>query len=71
MDQETLILGDNTLPTIQIHSTVVFDILNSFSRRDDLSNRVVGTLLGSVKDDCIEVSFMSLFPVYFVYLHVW
>ncbi len=54
MSHEALVLGDE-LPSVKVHPSVVFDILNSFSRREDLSHRVVGTLLGVVKDNCVEV----------------
>ena len=52
--------GDTPLPSVMIHPTVVFEILNSFSRRDDRQNRIIGTLMGIIHDNRVEVSFASL-----------
>ena len=41
---------------VKVHPTVVFSILNSFVRREKRDFRVIGTLLGVVKDGQIEVN---------------
>lgn len=53
--QEALALGDTPVPVVKVHPTVVFSILNSFVRREKRDFRVIGTLLGVVKDGQIEV----------------
>lgn len=50
------------MPSVKIHPTVVFEILNIFSRRDERQNRVVGTLLGVTKDNCIEITECYVVP---------
>jgi hypothetical protein len=55
--QEALTLGDSALPKIKVHPTVVFSILNNFTRRSPRDSRVIGTLLGNVKDGVVTVSF--------------
>jgi len=55
--QEALCLGgDDNLPTVKVHATAVFGILNSYGRRAEKNARVIGTLLGTVKDNCVEVT---------------
>jgi len=54
INSETLTLADTPLPTIKVHATAVFSILHSFMRRGSY-RRVVGTLLGSVKDGVVEI----------------
>jgi len=49
-------LKDATLPTIKVHATAVFSILTSFIRRTDRNARVMGTLLGEVKEDGVVVT---------------
>ena len=41
---------------MKVHPLVIFSILNSYMRRNEKHGRVIGTLLGTVKDDEIEVS---------------
>lgn len=53
--QVALALGDTPIPIVKVHPTVVFSILNSFVRREKRDSRVIGTLLGVVKDGQIEV----------------
>ncbi len=48
--------GEGELPTINVHPTVVFSILNHFSRRSDLETRVIGTLLGSKSGNVIDIT---------------
>ena len=54
--QEALLLNDEYLPTVRLHATAVFAILNSHIRREDRSSRVIGTLLGNTQDGFINVS---------------
>jgi hypothetical protein len=54
--QEALALSDSALPKIKVHATVIFSILNSFVRRSTRDARVIGTLLGEVKDGVVTVS---------------
>ncbi|CAE7710053.1 TIF3F1, partial [Symbiodinium microadriaticum] len=53
---EALLLSDEYLPTVKLHATAVFSILNSHIRREDRSSRVIGTLLGFKQDGCINVT---------------
>jgi translation initiation factor 3 subunit F len=62
MDQETLVLGDNFLPVVKVRPGVIFDILNSFSRRDEAGNRVVGTLMGVKRENGIEITECFVVP---------
>jgi translation initiation factor 3 subunit F len=48
--------GESELPTVKVHPTVVFSILNHFSRRSDLGTRVIGTLLGKKNGNEIEIT---------------
>lgn len=57
--QEALALGDTPVPIVKVHPTVVFSILNSYVRREKRDFRVIGTLLGVVKDGQIEVIAIS------------
>ena len=50
--------GDNSLPSVKIHPSVIFEILNCYTRREDRLNRVIGTLLGITKENCIEVLYL-------------
>ena len=54
--QEAISLRDASLPKIKVHATVVFSILNNFTRRTPRDSRVIGTLLGEVKDGVVHVS---------------
>lgn len=60
---ESVSLKDNSLPKVKVHPTVVFSILNSFTRRVPRDSRIIGTLLGEVRDgvvvvtDCFAVPF--------------
>eukprot|EP01041_Mallomonas_annulata_P006786 gene6786-13743_t len=53
---QALTLDDEVLPTVKVHATAVFGILNSYGRRAEKQSRVIGTLLGFVKDGCVEVT---------------
>lgn len=54
---EALSLGDapNTI-VVKLHPTIVFSVLNNFVRRSDRETRVIGTLLGTVTNGCIEIT---------------
>ena len=56
MSEALSLLGDDALPCIKVHPTAVFGILQHFSRRSDLSTRVIGTLLGSKNGNNVEVT---------------
>jgi len=56
MSQAALTLSDDVLPTIKVRATAVLGILNSYGRRAEKSSRVIGTLLGVTKDNCIEIT---------------
>lgn len=53
---EALSLKDDSLPSVKVNATVLFSILNSYVRRSTRDARVIGTLLGEVKDGTIIVS---------------
>jgi hypothetical protein len=55
--QEALTLLDDRKPSVKIHATAIFSMLNSFSRRVDKQTRVIGTMLGVTKDGSTEVIF--------------
>lgn len=56
VSQETLTLADSVLPKVRIHPIAIFSILNHFARRTPRDSRVIGTLLGEVKDGVVVVS---------------
>ena len=58
--QESLSLSDVPLGKIQVNATVIFSILNSYSRRTARESRVIGTLLGEVQKDGTVVVSSSL-----------
>ncbi len=59
--QQSLSLNENALPQIKVQATVIFSILNAYSRRASKDSRLIGTLLGEVKDGIVTVSpFLSL-----------
>jgi len=62
MDQETLVIGDSTLPVVKVRPCVIFEILNSFSRRAEAGSRVVGTLMGVKRENGIEVTECFVVP---------
>lgn len=47
-------------PQVKVNATVVFSILNSFVRRNTRDSRVIGTLLGEVKNGVIVVRFVPM-----------
>ena len=50
--------GDEQLPTVKVRASAVFSILSSYIRRNEKQTRVIGTLLGCVKDgNIIEARF--------------
>jgi len=53
---EALTLKSSTLPRVKVSSTVALSILNSFARRSQRDSRVIGTLLGEVKDGVVVVT---------------
>lgn len=53
--QEACSLGEERFPLVKVHPRVVFSVLNQYMRREDRSSRVLGTLLGRMSDDVIEV----------------
>lgn len=53
---EILTLGDDSLPLVKVHATAAFGILSGFSRRAEKQSRVIGTLLGIIKDGEIEIT---------------
>lgn len=56
MSDALTLSGDEQLPIVRVRASAVFSILSSFTRRNDKQARVIGTLLGSVKDgNIIEV----------------
>ena len=61
---EALSLKDNSLPSIKVNATVLFSILNSYVRRSARDARVIGTLLGEVKDGTIIVRIISCYYCY-------
>ena len=52
---------------VKVHPTVVFSILNSFTRRSPRDSRVVGTLLGEIRDGVVVVSSIFFNSCYFFY----
>jgi len=46
---------------LTVHPVVLFSIIDHYSRRDDLQDRVIGTLLGTVRGNRVEVC--DCFPV--------
>lgn len=53
---EALSIGESQKLVVKLHPTVVFSILNNFIRRNDRESRVIGTLLGTIKDGVVEVT---------------
>lgn len=49
---------------MKVHPRVVFSVLNHYMRREDRSSRVLGTLIGRMSDDVIEVGDASMGGVY-------
>ena len=49
-------IGNKIVPSVKIHLTAVFSILNTFVRRSERNSRVIGALLGTSKDGIVEVS---------------
>lgn len=57
-----LVFTDQALaPNVKIHPVVLFSIIDHFTRRNEGQERVIGTLLGTVRDGEIEVR--NCFPV--------
>jgi len=48
-------------PEVEVHPVVLFSIVDHFSRREEGQGRVIGTLLGKVHGNKVEVC--SCFPV--------
>jgi len=59
-DQTSLHQADDVACTV--HPAVLFSIVDHYSRREEVQNRVIGTLLGTVGDDG-KVTVCSCFPV--------
>ncbi len=55
-------MNDNSsVSLVKLHATPVFAILNNHIRREERQTRVIGTLLGVVNDDQIDVSWIFIF----------
>lgn len=53
--------GDEPLPTVRVRASAVFSILSSYVRRNEKQARVIGTLVGMVKDgNIVEVIYFCL-----------
>lgn len=61
--QEALSLTDSPLPQVYVSTTVVFNILNAYCRRNALDSRIIGTLLGEVRDGNVYVSTAISSPI--------
>jgi translation initiation factor 3 subunit F len=48
---------------VKVNATVIFSILNNFTRRVPRDSRVVGTLLGEVRDGVVVVGLRNFLPV--------
>lgn len=59
---ESITLNDSSLPTVQVSLSVVFNILNAYNRRNETSPRIVGTLLGEIKDNIVNVTDCFVVP---------
>lgn len=53
---EALTLKNASLPRVKVTATVIFSILNSYARRAQRDTRVIGTLLGEVKEGVVTVT---------------
>ena len=53
--------GDSRLDSVQVHPVVLLSVLDHFSRRNETQKRVIGTLLGCIKGNVVEVK--SCFPI--------
>ena len=68
MSEAIFLVGESTLPTVRLHPMAVVNILNSFVRRSDRQARLIGTLMGIVREGNIEIVgkctalFYSLLP---------
>ena len=59
---------DVSLPIVKVRASVVFAILSSFIRRSDKHARVIGTLLGVVREgNVVEVMVLSVQSLWFYY----
>jgi translation initiation factor 3 subunit F len=56
MTSTALTVAEEALPTVRLHPTAVFSILNSYSRRSDKDSRVIGSLLGTEKNGVFVVT---------------
>lgn len=55
--------SDSTIGTVKVHPVAIFSILSSYIRRDEWQKRVIGTLLGIVKEGTVvEVTFTFSWP---------
>eukprot|EP01033_Poteriospumella_lacustris_P005601 gene5601-4003_t len=59
---EAITLNDSPLPSVQVSYSVVFNILNAFNRRNSESTRIIGTLLGEVKENVVHVTESFVVP---------
>jgi hypothetical protein len=53
---EALSLSNKALPVVKVSAQVILSILSRFSNRLEKDTRVVGTLLGEIKDNVVHVS---------------
>lgn len=59
---QPLVFADQNLaPNVKVHPVVLFSIIDHYTRRNEGQDRVIGTLLGSVRDGEVEVR--NCFPV--------
>ena len=65
---EAITLNDSPLPSVQVSYSVVFNILNAFNRRNSESTRIIGTLLGEVKENVVHVSESAVMLLLFLNL---
>ena len=56
MSAVAISLADEPLPSVRVHATAVFSMLNHFMRRGDHDSRVIGTLLGTTNGRVLEVT---------------
>jgi presenilin-like A22 family membrane protease len=48
--------GDEQLPTVKVRASAIFSILTNYIRRNEKSARMIGTLVGTIKEgNIIEV----------------
>ena len=66
MSEAIYLAGESALPCVKLHPMAVMNILNSFIRRNDRQARLIGTLMGIVREGNIEI--MGIISNGFTYL---